>query len=160
MGKHANRLPTEKQRAFLKHYVAVGFADGKGTECAIRAGYSPKNAASRASELKRNPIVQTAMQKALADKGLSLEAMAGEAKRLALDSKHPFAPNMPDNEVRRRTIEMAAKLYDAFPSQKIDINKTEARYDMTIQDVKRLRDYKAEQIIDAEIIEEDGIESF
>jgi hypothetical protein len=100
------------------------------------------------------------MQEALDKEGLTLKALAKETTRLALKSMNAFAPGMPDNECRRRTIEMGAKLYDVFPSQKIDIRKTEARYSMTVQDIKRFDDYKTEKILDAEIIEEDGIEPF
>lgn len=159
------REPTTRQRAFLKHFTEAGFDNRKGKECAIKAGYTPTNAAARASELKRSPLIKTPMQKALIAKGLDFDAMAKETARLALRSMSPFNPNMPDNEARRRTIEMAGKFHDAFPSQKIDIRKTEARYNMTEQDVQKLRAYKAEQaleqgVIDAEIIEEEGIESF
>ncbi len=153
-------LPTEKQRLFLKYFQEAGFAYGQAGKCAIRAGYSPKGANANATLVKKNPIIQTAMQEALVRRGLDFDAMAKETKRLALKSMNPFSPKMPDNEVRRKTIEMAGKFYDAFPSQKIDIRKTTARYDMTPQDIKRFDDYKKEEILDAEIIEEDGIEPF
>lgn len=159
MAKQTRAL-SKKQRLFLKYYSETGFADGKGAECVKRAGYSPKNAAQTACQLKRSPIIKTAMQEALDNEGLTIKAMAKEATRLALNSMHPFAPTSPDNEVRRRTIEMAGKMHDVFPSTKIDINKVEARYNMTAGDLKKLDDYKAGQIIDAEIIEEDGVESF
>ena len=158
--RKANGELTSMQKAFLEEQLKVRFADGKGAECARKAGYAPKCASNAASVLRRNPVIQTAMQKALNDEGLTLPVIAKETKRLALHSQHPFAPDMPDNEVRRRTIEMTGKMYDVFPSHKIDIRKTEARYDMTPQDIKRFDDYKADEILDAEIIEEDGIESF
>ena len=158
--KIEKREPTKKQLLFFKYWKETGFSGTKGTECAKKAGYSLKNAAQMAYALKRNPTIRTAMQEALHNEGLTLPAMAKETTRLALHSKHPFAPDMPDNEVRRRTLEMAGKMHDVFPSHKIDIRKTTARYNMTEQDVKRFDDYKEEEILDAEIIEEEGIESF
>lgn len=158
--KEKKKEPPKKQKAYYNEQLKVKFASRKGAECARKAGYSSKWARQTALKLNSDSAIKTAIQEALDGADLTIDNMAKETKRLALDCKHPFAPNMPDNEVRRRTLEMGFKLHDVFPSQKIDINKTTARYDMTPQDVKRLRDYKAEQIIDAEIIEEDGIESF
>ena len=161
MGKHINkRQPTEKQRLFFKYWKETKFAEGMAAECARKAGYAITNAKQRAHELKKNPTIRTAMQEALIEKGLDFDSIAGEAKRLALDSRPPFAPDMPDNEVRRRTLEMVGKMHDVFPSHKVDIRKTEARYDLTATDLKRLDDWDAEKIIDAEIIEEEDIESF
>jgi hypothetical protein len=51
---------TEKQAAFVKEYVSNG---GNGKAAAIAAGYSEATAHSIAVQLKRNPLIQQAVQK-------------------------------------------------------------------------------------------------
>jgi hypothetical protein len=53
---------TDKQAAFVKEYVGNG---GNGQAAAIAAGYSKQSANSIAVQLKRNPLIQQAVQKEL-----------------------------------------------------------------------------------------------
>jgi len=79
-----------------------------------------------------------------------------ELKRLSFGSMNPFRDKMPDNKERRESVKMGFQLFDAFPAKKIDIHKTEAHFDISVEKVKELdEELGRETIIDVVPVEED-----
>lgn len=66
-----------KQAMFVKEYLV----DLNATQAAIRAGYSPKTAASQASDLLRNPKVSAAVQQGVAERQQRVEVKADTVLR-------------------------------------------------------------------------------
>lgn len=68
---------------------------------------------------------------------------------------------MPDNKERRESTKMGLQLFDAFPAQKLDIRKTEAHFDLSVEDIKKLdKDLGRETPIEVEVVEEEEVEPF
>jgi len=74
----------------------------------------------------------------------------------AFEAQHPFRPSQPDNEVRRKAIAMAYDIFDVKPPKKIEVGKAD-QFDIELdfEDVQRIEAYTGEELLDAEIIEED-----
>lgn len=74
---------TPKQQAFVAHYLV----DRNATQAAIRAGYSPKTAASIGEENLKKPEIRAAIDAGLNDLaarvGITAEAVLRERKRIA-----------------------------------------------------------------------------
>lgn len=78
---------TEQQAAFVREFSANG---GKGTEAAIRAGFSKTSAAQRSYELRQKPHVQEAINRELRRSFTELAAIAvDQARMMLVDSKTP-----------------------------------------------------------------------
>ena len=150
---------TKRQGAFFKNWARTGFDMKKKTDCARRAKY-PFPAQS-AYKILNSPRVNEAMQKVMIEEGYTPQEAIKELKRLSFDSMNPFRPKQPDNTERRKSIKMGLELFDAFPAQKVDIRKTEAYFELTVEDVKKLdNDLGRKTPIDAEVVEEEEVEPF
>lgn len=149
----------KRHREFLRLFALSGFDERKKAECAMMAGYSPRYAQDRANQILNNPKLNDLLQQIMADRGLELEEVVDEHSRILTSGMHPFRPKMPDNMARLKAIDMAYKAFDVMPSAKVDIHKTvDAKYNMTIEDVRKMEQVTGEKIIDAKIVEEDDIE--
>lgn len=149
----------KRHREFLRLFAESGFDERKKAECAYKAGYSMKYAQDRANQILNNPKINDLLQQIMAERGLELEMVVDEHKRILTSGMHPFRPKQPDNIARLKAIDMAYKGYDVMPSTKVDVHKTvDAKYNMTIEDVRKMEEVTGEKIIDAETIEEDDIE--
>ncbi len=139
-------LTTDRQKSFLRNRIA-GL---NKRQAAIQAGYAPSTASIMAKRLTDrlscNKIFIEEMQK----QGLTVEAIIGEIKRGMTEGMHPQHPDQPDNFNRRAYTDMAVKIYGGYAPTKVDVHKEslEARYEMTPRDIKRLEDYKREQLLD------------
>lgn len=148
---------TNRQGKFFKNLAKAGFDLKKRADCAKKAKYPfPHQAAYK---ILRSPRVNELMQEEMIRQGYTPTEVIAELKRLSFDSMNPFRSKMPDNAERRKSIKMGLELFDAFPAQKIDIRKTEAHFDLSIEDVKKLdEELGRETVIDIEPIEEEGEE--
>lgn len=145
---------TKRQGVFYELWAKTGFDPKKKTDCAKRADY-PFPAQS-AYKILRSPRVNELMQKEMIDQGYTPQEAIAELKRLSFQSMNPFRPKMPDNAERRKSIKMGLDMFDAFPAQKIDIRKTEAHFELSIEDVKKLdEELGRETVIEAEVVEEE-----
>ena len=83
-GKVVQRSLTPRQERFVAEYLV----DLKATQAAIRAGYSPRTAASIGYENLRKPeisaAVQATVQRHLAKLDLSFERIVQEAARVGI----------------------------------------------------------------------------
>lgn len=88
MGRLADMRPlTEMQAAFVRELVAN---HGNATDAAIKAGYSRDSAAQRASELRKLPHVQAAIQAEMRRSFTDLAAIAlGQVEMMLTDPRTP-----------------------------------------------------------------------
>jgi len=150
---------TKKQGRFFKNLAKTGFDLKKKGVCAKRALYKYPHQA--AYKILNSPRVNEAMQVEMIRQGYTPEEVIAELKRLSFESMNPFRNKMPDNAERRKSIKMGLELFDAFPAQKVDIRKTEAHFELSLEDIKKLdRDLGRETAIDAEVEEEEEVEPF
>ena len=121
---------TEKQKRFCDEYII----DLNGTQAAIRAGYSKKNAYSQANENLKKPYIREYIDARMAEKKSKLIAqqdevleyltsvMRGEAKSSVVVvegegegiSAAKIVEKPPDEKERLRAAELLGKRYGAF----------------------------------------------
>ncbi len=78
---------TDMQAAFAREYAANG---GRGTDAALKAGYSKESAGQRAYELRQIPAVQEAINRELRKSFTDLATIAiDQARMMLLDPKTP-----------------------------------------------------------------------
>lgn len=79
---------TEKQRAFVEHYVDL---EGKQRQAAIKAGYPEGSAAAIASRMTRNPLIQRAIAKQVLERiGLRAVTALRMIERLATSARSEY----------------------------------------------------------------------
>jgi len=107
--------------------LVAGIASGKsGTKAAIDAGYSPVSARQTASRVLNSPEARSAMQQALTAAGVTPERLAEkfadllDVSQFALNREGVPVELGPDGHTQSRALELAAKIYDVFPSTKVD----------------------------------------
>jgi len=151
---------TKKQGAFYKNLAKTGFDLSKRADCAKKAKYVYPDQA--AYKILRSPRVNELIKKEMIDQGYTPAEVIAELKRLSFESMNPFKDKMPDNAERRKSIKMGLDLFDAFPAKKIDIHKTEARFDISVETVKKLdEELGRETVIDVDPEdEEEEVEPF
>lgn len=145
---------TVKERRYVRNRAESGFDDSKRSKvkAAIAAGYSaPHQAVNR---IENSPRIQSVIQQEMDSQHLTLKAVVQKHKQL-LDCKHPFRPKQDDNTVQLQAMKEAYKLHDVYPSTKIDIDKTERHYNVSIQAYRRAEEITGEKIIDVVPIEEE-----
>lgn len=145
---------TKRQGAFYELWAKTGFDPKKRTDCAKRAEYPwPAQAAYKIVHSTR---VNDLIKEEMINQGYTPEKLVGELKRLTFNSMNPFKSNMPDNRERRESTKMGFQLFDAFPAKKVDIHKTEAHFDISVETVKKLdEELGRETVIDVKPIEEE-----
>lgn len=145
---------TVKERRYVRNCAESGFSDSKRSKvkAAIAAGYSaPHQAVQR---IENSPRIQSVIQREMDSQGLTLKYSVGKLKE-SMECMHPFHPEQPDNTVRLSATKEAHKLHDVYPSTKIDIDKTERHYNVSIQAYRRAEEITGEKIIDVVPIEEE-----
>jgi len=147
----------KKQRDFLLLYAATGFDETRQKECLLKAGYSKSTAKTGANRILNMPVYREFILGELEKQNISAERVVSKIDEL-LDCKHPFRSNMPDNKEQRETVKMLLQVMDAFPPKKVDIRKTEARYELTGEDLERLNkeNWGDEKVIEGEVVEEEN----
>ncbi len=145
---------TKRQGVFYELWAKTGFDPKKKTECARRAEYPwPAQAAhkivhsQRVNDLFKNEMIR---------QGYTPEKVITELKRLSFDCMNPHSDKMPDNKERRESVKMGLQLFDAFPAKKIDIRKTEAHIELSLEEVRKLdEELGRKTIIDVDPTEEE-----
>jgi len=148
---------TSKQQAFLEIWKRRKFAKEAMVPSMLEAGYTISSARSMANEFHHHDTpMRRAILKAMNDADFTIEKTVQEHKRIAFEAQHPFRPSQPDNEVRRKAIAMAYDIFDVKPPKKIEVGKAD-QFDIELdfEDVQRIEAYTGEELLDAEIIEED-----
>lgn len=118
---------TEKQFKYQNYRLTTGL---NKQQCAKKAGYASPSASATKNE-KTMPGNEL-MKEALTREAVTYQTLAKKIKKL-MNCKHPFAPAQPDNQVQLKAVQEGGKILDGYPSQKIDINKTETKFIVSIE---------------------------
>lgn len=136
-----------------------GFNLDKKVECAKKAGFVYPHQSAKAT--LESPRINEIVQAEMVEQKLTPKKLVEELKRLATESMNPFRPKMPDNRERRESVKMGFQLYDAFPAKKVDVRKTEARFTLDSEDIRKLDEETGRKtVIEHEPIEEEEVEPF
>lgn len=130
---------TEKQFKYQHYRLTTGM---NKHQCAEKAGYASPSASATKNE--RTMGGNELMQEALTREAVTYQTIAKKIKKI-LDCKHPFAPEQPDNQVQLKAVQEAGKILDSYPSQKIDINKTETKFIVSIEAKKMAEELMGDQ---------------
>lgn len=124
---------TEKQFKYQNYRLTTNLSKSK---CFEKAGYAPG---------AKEPIGgNELMQEALTREAVTCQTLAKKIKKL-INCKHPFAPDRPDNQVQLKAVQEAGKIHEVYPNQKIDINKTEVKFVVSIEAKKMAEELMGEQ---------------
>ena len=144
------KVPTALEAATIKGFIQSGYDLSKLRECAIQAGSAPVNAARVGANAIRKVANNPKMQKALRKQGISFDRLARKLDEL-LDCKHPQYPDQPDNLSQLKAFDMAVKIKDGYPSQKIELDKTEThQIVISMEVVQAVEKAKGTKVIDVE----------
>lgn len=120
----ASRRSTQRGLTARERKFVRGRAQGLSLrEAAIRAGYSPSVARSKASDILRRPVVQSALSDALARQGVTLAkivkpiADALKAKVVTTFLGRAFESEIPDHRTRLEAAELGISLHGGLPKQ-------------------------------------------
>jgi hypothetical protein len=149
MRKTELMLLTKKQRDALNAYVEMGCDPSKMGQAAVAGGYSEKSGTQSLSNTLAKPFVQRAIVKALEEKGVTLDKIAGTIAE-GLEAKHPFKPKQKDFHAIHKFVVEAGKMHDVYPATKVrqEIDKREVHIFLTTDDAKafekfsRMRGFK------------------
>ena len=121
---------TEKQFKYQNYRLTTGL---NKRQCAEKAGYTPGVAASASATRNEKTMAgNELMQEALTREAITYQTIAKKIKKL-MNCKHPFAPKQPDNQVQLKAVQEGGKILDSYPTQKLDINKTETKFIVSIE---------------------------
>lgn len=139
-----------KQIRAVREFARTGFDPARAKEAIVKAGYDFPSKAFGNEKVRA--LVVDEMQR----RGMSLGSLTKEHKRIVFQARDPRNPDMPDNQVRLRAIEMAYKLHDAFPESRLKMRKeTHQSFHFDIKTLERAEKATGEEIIDAEIVGKD-----
>jgi hypothetical protein len=142
----AENPPTPLEMSVIKRFTESGYNFGELGKCAKEAGVSAQFATKALKKLSNNPLFQKALKK----QGVTMERMAQKIAEL-MEAKHPQYPTQNDNLAQIKALDMAMKAADVYPSQKIELDKTETQHIIisaqVIQAVERAKGIK---VIDVE----------
>ena len=115
-------------------------------QAAIQAGYAPSTASIMAKRIMDKLSGNRTYIEEMERQGLTLNKLVSKHVEL-LEAMHPFRPDQPDNATRLKAVEMAFKLWGAFPSRKKTIHETEPFSELSIEDAKRVEKCLNENIL-------------
>jgi len=146
------KIQTERDQRFVALFQASGFNIARREELAIAAGFPPgKPARGNAGRVIKALVNNKKMQKALKDEGVDFKRLAGKLNEL-LDCEHPAFVGRSDNMAQLKAVEMSIRVKDAFPSTKIDIDKSERKEIIVSGEViQRLERFQSYKDVDADV---------
>ena len=159
MGQETNhgRL-RDRQIRFLNLYQATGYDPSQKVNCAHLAGYKGPQAGYLATKAKTvRAILLEEMEKA----GLSLGAIVStHAQMLKANKEGKYRESVPDNFTRMRAVELGYEMMDAMPEKKHSVKSQSMNvHRFQIETLKRAEEATGESIIDADMVEEEELES-
>ena len=142
---------TEMQRRFCDYLI---FNEGRTThqDAALHAGYSPKRAAVEASELLRNPKIQTYIAKRSADVNRSFAVTKHNyVKRQQVLSQRL----VDDNKIKDASVyeTLIGKATGQFSETNVNLNINASDLKEREDEIKRLKELNEQRIADTKLIE-------
>ena len=139
--KLSSVLPTDKQKAFLRNRMA-GL---NKRQAAIQAGYSPSSASIMAKKLTDRLASNKAFLEECERQGLTVHAIIKELKRGVTRAMHPGDPLQPDNFNRRGYLDIALKLFGAYPPLKMELDERRIEIQITPETLERIEKLKGKE---------------
>lgn len=144
---------TKRNRKFVEAVARTGEI-GKS---AISSGYHR----TYGSQLMGMPKIQTALQKALEEKGVDDNKLALKLKQglnAKTAPKKEGGKQYPDHYIRHKFLETAIKIKGGFAPEKHEIEHKQIILNITAETIKGLKDAKAITEEEAEVIEGELLE--
>ena len=143
---------TEMQRRFCDYLI---FNEGRTThqDAALHAGYSPKRAAVEASELLRNPKIQTYIAKRSADVNRSFAVTKHNyVKRQQVLSQRL----VDDNKIKDASVyeTLIGKATGQFSETNYNVNINATDIKEREDEIKRLKELNEKRITDTKLLKE------
>ncbi|HET6453487.1 MAG TPA: hypothetical protein VFI02_03705 [Armatimonadota bacterium] len=117
-------VPSRQEMALVKRFQETGYDLSTLRDCALQAGYPPANITPAIQKALKKIANNPKLQQALKKQGVTMSRVAKKLDEL-LEAKHPQYPEQNDNLAQGKALELAVKIMDAMPSQKIELDKTE-----------------------------------
>jgi hypothetical protein len=118
-------------------------------QCAIQAGFAEYNASAAARRVGRIMTNNEAVREKMEAEGIGIDALVNDIKRL---SRAKLPPNKEDgiqyddNEVQFKIVDLRAKIQDAFPTKRLEIDERKVVINITAETADKLKDYFRPQI--------------
>lgn len=109
-------------------YVSQRLQGQNQTQAAVSAGYTESSAATIGSRIERSVNVRSALLRALEQRGLTADALAGkliegtEAIEWGLTRDGEAKPIGPSWHARAKYVDMLNKVAGAYPDPRLDVN--------------------------------------
>lgn len=145
------------ERRYLRLRAESGFDPAKTRACVKGAGYGK---GTTSEMIESRPRVRELLAYEMNRQGLTLEKIVGRHVKL-LDCTHPANPKFPDfpkqedNKIQMQAVAQGYKIQDAYAPTKLNIDKTERHYSVSVQAYQRAEEVTGEKIIDVLPEEED-----
>ena len=154
---------TTKQQNFFIAWQEYGFAPEKRAQAAMDAGYALSNLSGGAKAAIESVSGNEKMQSALKRKGITYDFIASNIKDkfdctrpVVVDKKVEYVP---DNSNQLRAIEIASKMKDAMPANKLDINeRRQVEIFISHETIQRGNNALEEGVIDIDAIDCEFVE--
>jgi hypothetical protein len=148
----AQSIPSAQEMAIVKRFAETGYDLSRLRECAIQSGVDKDSAPAAArraiKKIANNPLLQRALKK----QGVTMRRLAEKLNEL-LDAKHAQFPERNDNMAQGKALELAVKIMDGMPSQKIELDKTETHViQIAPETLAAIQRVKGIQFIDVESV--------
>ena len=137
-----NKL-TPKERKYLRLRAESGFKNGTKAACVRAAGFAE---GTTAAMIENRPRVRKLLEYEMNRQKFTLEKIVKTHVRL-LDCNHPFRPEQPDNTVQMQAVREGYRIHDAYAPTQLNIDKTERRYNVSIEAYQRAEEITGEKII-------------
>lgn len=133
-----------RQLKTLRSYVeALRNGENKSfAKCATESGYLAPHAAVRT--MLNNTTINAYLQKKMEEKHVGVDSIVTDLAELR-KATLPGKDGHPDNFIRMKNVEFRAKLLDAIPSQKVEVDKRQITININVDTLEKLRQLKGEQ---------------
>jgi hypothetical protein len=149
-------LTTDRQKTFLKNRMA-GL---NNRQAAIQAGYAPSSASIMAKKLTDKLACNRAFIEECERQGLTIHAIIKELKRGVTRAMHPGNPLQPDNFNRKGYLDIALKLFGAYPPIKMELDERRIEIQITPETLERIEKLKGKEAFIKLLSEEETEENY
>jgi hypothetical protein len=134
----------------IKNYIDA-VKGGRNTslrQCAIEAGFAARNATKAAARVGRIMTNNEAVREKMEAEGIGVDALVRDIVKL---SRAKLPPNKTDgiqyddNEVQFKVLDLRAKIQDALPTQRLEIDKREIIINIDAKDAESVKAYLAQK---------------
>jgi hypothetical protein len=130
----------------IKNYIDAVKAGTKVSlrQCAIKAGFAESYASQAACRIGRMMTNNEAIRERMESEGIGVDALVKDIIKL---SQAKLPPNKEDgiqyddNEVQFKTLDLRAKIQDAFPTKRLEIDERKIVINIDAKDAQDVKAY-------------------